>query len=59
MITLLLDAKRATLEEIEEIEVERDLVQPDTAAGIDPSLTKEIKAEADMMSKASDPPTKE
>ncbi len=46
-------------EEIEEIEVERDLVQPDMADGIDPSLTKEIKAEADMMSKASDPPTKE
>lgn len=48
-------------EELDEIEVVRDadLRQPDTADGIDPSLTKEIKAEAEMMSKASDPPTKD
>lgn len=44
-------------EEIDEIEVVRDadLRQPDTADGIDPSLTKQIKAESEMMSKASDP----
>ncbi len=48
-------------EELDDLEVVRDsdLRQPDTAEGIDPSLTKEIKSEAEMMSKASDPPTKD